>query len=47
MDQLLIECKFFVIASEIDEFIELLEREGYTEQAKCVKLQFEQQIADS
>ena len=46
MDQLPIECKFFIIACEIEEFIDLLEKEGYTEQAKCVRLQFEHQIAN-
>lgn len=46
MDQLPIECKFLIIACQIEEFIELLEREGFIEQARCVRLQFEEQLSE-
>lgn len=46
MDQLPIECKFTVIACDIDALIEILEREGFIAQAMCVRQQFDEQIAN-
>ena len=46
MDQLPIDINLCVIACDIDHLINLLIFGGFTEQAKAVRMQFENQITE-
>jgi len=46
MDHYPFEFSFFISGMEVEEFIEILEKAGYTEQAKTCRMQFEKQMKE-
>lgn len=46
MDQYPFEFNFFIAGMEVDDFIKVLKDAGFTEQVKCVELQFKKQLED-
>ena len=44
MDQYPFELNFYVAGCQVDDFIEILKSNGFIEQAKVVKIQFDIQL---
>ncbi len=44
MDQYPFEFNFYVAGCQVDDFIKMLEENSFIEQAKCCKIQFDNEL---